>query len=175
VCTRRACAGGCGLAGEAAKRALHVSQPVHLTSIADMLARAGDLDGAAQIAGAGDSAAWSAVLSGCRTRNNHYYLEVRQEAARRVVELDPDNSAGYLLSAMGAVNIGGMRRAMRERGVKVTGGYSMAHVAQQEHRFASWDGRHPQRVQVYAMLHLLHCHMMHKPATQLTPSVLYNN
>jgi pentatricopeptide repeat protein len=142
----------------------------HLTSIADMLARAGDLDGAAQIAGAGDSAAWSAVLSGCRTRN--HYLEVSQEAARRVVELEPDNSAGYLMAAMGAVNNGGMRRAMRERGVKVSGGYSMVHVAQQEHRFASWDGRHPQRLQVYAMLHLLHCHMMHKPATQ---HHLYNN
>ncbi|GJM87535.1 hypothetical protein PR202_ga03500 [Eleusine coracana subsp. coracana] len=134
-------------------------EEAHLTCIADMLARAGDVEGAAKIAGASGPAAWSAVLSGCRTTTN----EIGQEAARRVLELEPGNSAGYLLAAMGIANSGGMRRTMKERGVKVSGAYSMVHVAGEEHKFSSWDGRHRQRVQVYAMLHLLHCHMMRKP------------
>ncbi|GJN22587.1 hypothetical protein PR202_gb10167 [Eleusine coracana subsp. coracana] len=134
-------------------------EEAHLTCIADMLARAGDVEGAAKIAGASGPAAWSAVLSGCRTTTN----EIGQEAARRVLELEPGNSAGYLLAAMGAVNSGGMHRMMKERGVKVSGAYSMVHVAGEEHKFASWDGRHLHRLQVYAMLHLLHCQMMQKP------------
>lgn len=153
-----ACAhGGLLHHGVACLERLPSLQPAHLTCIADMLARSGDVESAATIAcAAAGPAAWTAVLSACRTTRNQVY----QEAARRVVELEPDNSAGYVLAAM---DKRGMRLSMRERGLKVSAGYSVVHVAGQEHNFASWDGRHPQRVQVYAMLHLLHSHMMRKP------------
>ncbi|TVT97705.1 hypothetical protein EJB05_57025, partial [Eragrostis curvula] len=139
----------------------------HLSCVVDMLARAGHVEAAAKIAAG--AAAWSAVLSGCRAKRNVH--DLGREAARRVLELEPENSAGYLL-ATGVVDdddgdVVAMRRTMRDRGVKVTGGYSMVHVAvgrhEEEHRFASWDARHPQRVQVYAMLHLLHRHMTPPP------------
>ncbi|TVU27589.1 hypothetical protein EJB05_19080, partial [Eragrostis curvula] len=156
----------------------------NLSCVVDMLARAGHVEAAAKIAAgaaawsaghveaaakiAAGAAAWSAVLSGCRARRNVH--DLGREAARRVLELEPGNSAGYLL-ATGVVDDDGdvvaMWRTMRDRGVKVTGGYSMVHVAvgrhEEEHRFASWDARHPQRVQVYAMLHLLHRHMTPPP------------
>jgi hypothetical protein len=50
------------------------------------------------------------VLS--KARNNNL-SKVRQEAARHVVELEPDNS--------------GMPQEMRARGVNVSGGYSVVH------------------------------------------------
>jgi hypothetical protein len=140
----------------------HAEEPRLVCTVADLLARGGYVESAAMIAGAagGSAVAWSAVLSGCRTRN-WIGDEAGQNAARHVLELEPDNSAGYLMASV--VDNGAMRRMMRARGVQVVAGYSVAHVAGQEHRFSSWDRRHPQRVQIYAMLHLLHCHMTWKP------------
>ncbi|KAL6635431.1 hypothetical protein ACP70R_028102 [Stipagrostis hirtigluma subsp. patula] len=126
----------------------------HVSCVVDMLARVGDVDGAAAIApAAATAAAWSALLSGCRKSGR-----LEEEAARRVVELEPGNSAGYLLGRRGEAV-----RRMRERGVKVSGGYSVVHDARgQPHGFACWDdGSHPRRAHLYAMLHLLHAHMRH--------------
>ncbi|KAL6912379.1 hypothetical protein ACP4OV_001184 [Aristida adscensionis] len=132
----------------------------HVSCVVDMLARAGEVDGATEIAGEAaptTAAAWSAVLSGCR-RSGEASSKSAAVAARRVVELEPGNPAGYLVG-MGTGKEG--VRRMRERGVKVSGGYSVVHDAGgQPQRFAAWaDGSHPQRDRIYAMLHLLHHHM----------------
>uniref|UniRef100_A0ACD5ZMF3 Uncharacterized protein n=1 Tax=Avena sativa TaxID=4498 RepID=A0ACD5ZMF3_AVESA len=137
-------------------------QVEHLSCIVDMLARAGDLKGAAKIiqermssATGSLAAAWSALLSACRS---HSDCEVGRDAASHVLELEPGNSAGYLLSMSvpDGETAARMWRLMRERGVKVTGGHSVVQVGQEAHRFVSWDGCHLRRAQVYSMLHLLH-------------------
>lgn len=137
-------------------------QVEHLSCVVDMLARVGDLEGATEIieermlsATSGSlAAAWSALLSACRSHGN---CEVGRDAACRVLELEPDNSAGYLMSmSMPGGEQARMRWLMRERGVKVTSGHSVVQIGQEAHRFMSWDGCHLHRAQVYSMLGLLH-------------------
>lgn len=140
----------------------------HVSCVVDMLARAGDLDGAAEIvrrsSGGGSPAAWSALLSACRRRGDGGGGEVGRSAAARVLELEPGKSAGYLMSmgmGLGKGWAAGMRWAMREKGVKVESGHSVVQHAGGSERFVWWDGAHPRRAEVYAMLHLLHRHMKH--------------
>uniref|UniRef100_A0A0E0K7E4 Protein DETOXIFICATION n=1 Tax=Oryza punctata TaxID=4537 RepID=A0A0E0K7E4_ORYPU len=112
----------------------------HLSCVADMLARAGDLDGAAEIVRrAGSPAAWSALLSACRRRGDGGG-EVGRGAAARVLELEPGKSAGYLLSmgmGLGKGWAAGMRSAMREKGVKVESGHSVVHAGGESERTTS--------------------------------------
>jgi pentatricopeptide repeat protein len=154
----------------------------HLSCVVDMLARMGDLEGAAKIieermlsATSGSlAAAWSALLSACRS---HGDCEVGRDAACHVLELEPGNSAGYLMSmSMPGGEQAQMRWLMRERGVKVTSGHSVVQVGQEAHKFVSWDGCHLRRAQVYSMLGLLHQQMLppthdsnhHQPTSQGT-------
>ncbi|XP_006649214.1 pentatricopeptide repeat-containing protein At2g17210-like [Oryza brachyantha] len=154
--------------------ARHKLQPrvEHLSCVVDMLARAGNLDGAAEIvrsAGSGSSAAaWSSLLSACRRRGDGGG-EVGRGAAARVLEMEPGNSAGYLLSmGLGKGWAAGMRSAMREKGVKVESGHSVVHAGGESQRFVWWDGAHPRRGEVYAMLHLLHRHMKQCSAASIS-------
>ncbi|XP_044345326.1 pentatricopeptide repeat-containing protein At2g17210 [Triticum aestivum] len=141
-------------------------QVEHLSCVVDMLARAGDLEGAARvieerISTSSSPAAWSALLSACRGYSSD--SSVGRDAACRVLELEPGNAAGYLMS-MGVPGAGEtaarMRQLMRERGVGVTGGHSIVQVGCNAHSFMSWDGCHPDRGRVYSMLHLLHQQML---------------
>uniref|UniRef100_A0A0D9Z0N6 Protein DETOXIFICATION n=1 Tax=Oryza glumipatula TaxID=40148 RepID=A0A0D9Z0N6_9ORYZ len=110
----------------------------HVSCVVDMLARAGDLDGAAEIVrrsgGSGSPVAWSALLSACRRRGDGGG-EVGRSAAARVLELEPGKSAGYLMSMSMGMGLGeegwaaGMRWAMREKGVKVESGHSVVQHA----------------------------------------------
>ncbi|XP_044418626.1 pentatricopeptide repeat-containing protein At2g17210 isoform X2 [Triticum aestivum] len=134
-------------------------QVEHLSCIVDMLARAGDLEGAARvieerISTTSSPAAWSALLSACRGHSSD--SKVGRNAACRVLELEPGNAAGYLMS-MGVPSAGEtaarLRQLMRERGVGVTGGHSMVQVGRDAHSFMSWDGCHPDRAQVRHRLH----------------------
>ncbi|XP_072993481.1 pentatricopeptide repeat-containing protein At2g17210 [Typha latifolia] len=149
------------------------SQPLrpqleHYSCIIDMLARAGDLEGATEIIQRMPEqvksvpAAWGALLSACRSHGNY---ELGQGAASRVLELEPSNSAGYLLAlslyAKGGLveDSANMRLLMKEKGVKIMSGYSLVHVGQRCHKFVSWDGSHPESREIYSMVELLHCYM----------------
>ncbi|KAF0895844.1 hypothetical protein E2562_016574 [Oryza meyeriana var. granulata] len=79
-----------------------------------------------------------------------------------MLELEPGDSAGYLLSmGLGKGWAAGMRSAMREKGMKVESGHSVVHASSERERFVWGDGAHLWRGEVYAMLHLLHRHMKH--------------
>nr|UPT48971.1 pentatricopeptide repeat protein AaPPR1229 [Agave angustifolia] len=137
----------------------------HYSCMVDMLGRAGDLEGAFEVikrmpegleAG---PAAWGALLSACRSHGN---LELGQCAASRLIELEPENSAGYLLcSSMFAKrrssdNTARMRWLMRERRLKMVSGYSLVHVEQRAHKFVAWDVSHPQCEEIYSMVEDVH-------------------
>ncbi|THU60203.1 hypothetical protein C4D60_Mb07t10170 [Musa balbisiana] len=139
--------------------------PEHYSCVVDMLGRAGDVEGALEVirkmpkeleAG---PAAWGALLSACRSYGN---CEVGKDAASRILELEPTNSAGYLLtSSMYAKggSIHDMARArllMKKKGVRVISGYSLVHVDQKAHKFVSWDGSHSRSEDIYFMVKLLH-------------------
>ncbi|KAG1361073.1 pentatricopeptide repeat-containing protein [Cocos nucifera] len=140
----------------------------HYSCVVDMLGRAGDLEGALEVIKSipdgleAGPAAWGALLSACRSHGNY---ELGRWAASRVLELEPFNSAGYLLTSSMYAKGGSITRSakirslMKEKGVRIMGGYSMLHVGQKAHKFVSWDGSHPQSKEIYSMVDLLHSHL----------------
>ncbi|WCJ40011.1 Pentatricopeptide repeat-containing protein At2g17210 [Euphorbia peplus] len=106
----------------------------HYSCIVDMLSRAGKFDMAAELIEMmpeslkDDASVWGAILSACRNYGNS---KLGEKAASRVLELEPLNSAGYLLasSMYGAdgswVDAARMRLLAKERGVKFAAGCSL--------------------------------------------------
>lgn len=88
----------------------------------------------------GTSNAWAALLSACRSYRNS---EVGLEAASRVPELEPENSAGYLLASSAAnglwIDAASMRRLVKERRVSVVAGCSLVHVGNKACRVVAGD------------------------------------
>ncbi|XP_042501070.1 pentatricopeptide repeat-containing protein At2g17210 [Macadamia integrifolia] len=137
----------------------------HYSCVVDMLGRAGKLNSAMSIiknmpegvkAGA---SAWGALLSACRSYGNN---ELGRGAAVHVLELEPSNSAGYLLAsnmyAAGGFwdNVARMRGLVKERDVKVMVGYSLVHLENKPHRFVAGDATHPQAGEIHALVEYLH-------------------
>ncbi|TXG65035.1 hypothetical protein EZV62_012029 [Acer yangbiense] len=117
----------------------------HYSCIVDMLSRAGKLETAMDLINkmpenvkAGASA-WGAILSGCRI--HHGNRELGWKAARRILELEPLNSAGYLLASTmygtdgSWIEAAKMRLVAKRRGVKVIAGYSLVHVNNKAFKF----------------------------------------
>ncbi|KAJ4964366.1 hypothetical protein NE237_024305 [Protea cynaroides] len=137
----------------------------HYSCVVDMLSRAGQLDSAMDMiknmpegikAGA---SAWGALLSACRSYGNN---ELGRGAAVHVLELEPSNSAGYLLaSSMYAAgrfwgNVAQMRELVKKRDVKVVAGYSLVHLENRPHKFVAGDVSHPQAFEIHAVIEHLH-------------------
>ncbi|XP_008781371.3 pentatricopeptide repeat-containing protein At2g17210 [Phoenix dactylifera] len=140
----------------------------HYSCVVDMLGRAGDLVGALEVIKSipdgleAGPAAWGALLSACRSHGNY---ELGRWAASRVLELEPFNSAGYLLTSSMYAKGGSIdgsakiRLLMKEKGMRIVSGYSVLHVGRKAHKFVSWDGSHPQSKEIYSMVELLHSHL----------------
>ncbi|KAK3195556.1 hypothetical protein Dsin_026866 [Dipteronia sinensis] len=123
----------------------------HYSCIVDMLSRAGKLDTAMDLIDKmpenfkASASAWGAILSGCRI-HHHGNRELGWKAARQILELEPLNSAGYLLASTmyGAdgswVEAAKMRLLAKRRGVKVIGGYSLVHVNNKSCKFVAGTG-----------------------------------
>lgn len=137
----------------------------HYSCIVDMLARAGKLDMALDFINnmpktlnAGASS-WGAILSACRIYGNR---ELGDGAAAHILEMEPLNSAGYLLAssmyAAGGLwaDAARMRWLAKERGVRVTGGYSLVHVDNKACKFVAGDKSHPQASEINTLVEELH-------------------
>ncbi|KAL6209554.1 hypothetical protein ACLB2K_020494 [Fragaria x ananassa] len=120
----------------------------HYTCVVDMLGRAGKLQMAMDfikkipqgLKAVGANAAWSALLSACRSYGNR---DIGAEAASHVLELEPESSTGYLLAssiyaASGLwVDAASTRRLVKEKVVKVVAGYSLVYVDNKACRFVA--------------------------------------
>ncbi|KAI5082014.1 hypothetical protein GOP47_0001757 [Adiantum capillus-veneris] len=123
----------------------------HCVCMMDLFGRIGRLEEGEKylmkIPGKPGMVAWMTLLSACRLHDN---LDRGQYAAERVLELDPQNDAVYImlsniLSAAGkwedAVRL---RKVMAERGVKKLLGWSSITLDGKVHEFAARDTSHPQ-------------------------------
>ncbi|KAK4772313.1 hypothetical protein SAY86_014088 [Trapa natans] len=125
--------------------------PEHYACVADMLARAGKLDGAIDLIESiplrlkPGASAWSAIMNGCRTFMN---AEISKMTIPRVLELEPLCSGSYMLTSgiLAASRMWGeaarVRKLGKERGVKVVAGYSLVHVENRACRFLAGDETH---------------------------------
>ncbi|KAI4367352.1 hypothetical protein MLD38_023100 [Melastoma candidum] len=143
----------------------------HYAILVDMLGRSGNLEMALDLIKSvpgtleDSPSAWGSLLRACRNFRN---TEVGEDAASRVLELQPTHSANYMLaSGMYAAN--GMwdlatrvRRLAKEEGVKVVAGYSMVSVNNESWRFVAGDESHPMADEIKSAIKQLHSSMEKK-------------
>ncbi|KAK6940514.1 Pentatricopeptide repeat [Dillenia turbinata] len=130
----------------------------HYTSIVDLLARAGRVEEAQKLIDSMESepgiTVWVALLSGCCS---HRKFTIGEMAAKKVLELDPDEPGIYTLAsnfyaAMRKWNeVAWIRRVIKESGKKVPG-YSLVEVTGKLHAFVMEDRSHPQYDEISGML-----------------------
>ncbi|KAF2565818.1 hypothetical protein F2Q68_00026618 [Brassica cretica] len=125
-------------------------KPEHYVCVVDMLTRAGLLTRAKEFIEEmpidPDALVWRTLLSACVVHKN---LEIGEFAARHLVELEPEDSATYvLLSNLYAVckkwdARDQTRQKMKEKGVKKEPGQSWIEVRNTIHPFYVGDQKHP--------------------------------
>lgn len=137
----------------------------HYSCMVDLLGRAGRLDRAVNLMETMSASlkpgasAWGALLSACRRYGNS---ELGIQAVSQVLQLEPSNSAVYMLAsnmfaAEGLWNDSArMRMLVKERGVKVEAGYSLIHVKSRAKKFVAGDTRHPLSGRICYVVEQLH-------------------
>ena len=139
--------------------------PEHYSCMADMLARAGDVSHAFDIATRLPSAgAWGSLLSACRSYGD---CELGEMALSRLTELE-DSPGAYILAsnmyAMGGLkgDSARMRMTVKEKGMQVAPGFSSVRVDTKLHRFIAGDESHPRKLEILFILRHLHLSMKSK-------------
>ncbi|KAL6145858.1 hypothetical protein ACLB2K_056542 [Fragaria x ananassa] len=148
----------------------------HCSCMVDLLARAGCLHEAEefikQVTFEPDIVVWKTLLAACKTRGN---TDIGKQAAEKVLELDPSNSAALVLLCNISASSGRwdevarLRNLMRESGVKKVPGQSWIEIKDRIHVFLVEDSSHPERGQIYAMLEELWLQMLDDGCDPLQP------
>ena len=136
-----------------------VPKPEHYVCVVDLLGRAGLLHRAREFIEEmpiePDAMIWRTLLSACMVRKN---IEIGEFAARHLLQLEPEDSATYvLLSNIYAVSgkwdyRDRTRQMMKERGVKKEPGRSWIEVKNSIHAFFVGDRLHPLAKLIYDYL-----------------------
>ncbi|KAF5204800.1 Pentatricopeptide repeat-containing protein [Thalictrum thalictroides] len=139
----------------------------HYTCMVDLLARSGRLREAEELINdipfQPEANAWASLLSACSTYKNE---EIAERTVTKLWELANENAAGYVLlsniyaSAGRWSDVMKVRKLMKEKKLKKTGGCSWVEVRNQVHYFYCEDGNHSQSSEVYGILELLMCEMV---------------
>ncbi|XP_007031543.2 PREDICTED: pentatricopeptide repeat-containing protein At2g13600 [Theobroma cacao] len=139
----------------------------HYTCMVDMLSRSGRLYEAEAFINSlpfqPEANALAALLSGCKTYKNE---EIAERTARKLGELAEKSSAGFVLlsniyaSAGRWIDVSNIRKLMREKGLKKSGGCSWVEVRNHVHSFYSEDGTHSESAEIYDILELLRSEML---------------
>ncbi|KAF8704809.1 hypothetical protein HU200_031047 [Digitaria exilis] len=132
---------------------------VHYGCIIDLLGRAGKITEALetidQMPMAPNSTILGSLLAACRVHGN---LDIGELVAKRLLELDPENSMVYiLLSNMYAKSnrwqdVRQLRQAIMEKGIKKEPGCSLIEMNGMIHEFVAGDQSHPLSKEIYSKL-----------------------
>jgi len=138
----------------------------HCACYIDLLARVGCIEEAVKVVISmpfkPNNFVWGALLGGCLL---HSRVELAQEVSRRLVEVDPDNSAGYVMlaNALASENqwsdVSELRLEMKEKGIKKQPGSSWIVVDGVVHEFLVGCLSHPKIESIYSTLAGLVKHM----------------
>ncbi|KAL5575559.1 hypothetical protein UlMin_017258 [Ulmus minor] len=131
----------------------------HYGCMVDLLGRAGHLQEAYEIIQnmpmKPNTIVWGALLGACRV---HKDADLAEMAARRMLELEPENSAVYVLlcniyaTCKKWENLRQLRQMMLERGIKKNPGCSLIEMNGIVHEFVAGDQSHPQSKEIYSKL-----------------------
>ncbi|CAA7388620.1 unnamed protein product [Spirodela intermedia] len=150
-----------GLDYFSAMRELHGIPPEldHYVCLVDLLGRAGRLEEAAaliqEMPFQPDALIYKTLLGACKLRRS---LLLGEAAARRALELNPEDPAIYVLLSRMYDDAGKpelaeeMRRAMRNRGMKKELGQSWVEIRNRVYRFTARDGSNPHMERVHLMV-----------------------
>jgi pentatricopeptide repeat protein len=125
----------------------------HYACMVDLLGRSGQVNEAMNLIEnmpvEADAIVWGALLGACRT---HMKLDLAEVAAKKLVQLEPENSGPYiLLSNIYASkgkwsDVADLRKRMRARSVSKSPGCSWIEVEKKVHMFTGGDGMgHPEQ------------------------------
>ncbi|ESW15077.1 hypothetical protein PHAVU_007G042100 [Phaseolus vulgaris] len=138
----------------------------HCACYIDLLARVGCIEEAMKFVISmpfkPNNFVWGALLGGCLL---HSRVELAQEVSRRLVEVDPDNSAGYVMlaNALASENqwsdVSELRLEMKEKGIKKQPGSSWIVVDGVVHEFLVGCLSHPKIESIHITLAGLVKHM----------------
>ncbi|CAN1298951.1 Putative pentatricopeptide repeat-containing protein At1g68930 [Linum perenne] len=146
----------------------------HYTCMIDLLSRAGRLQEAKDFIHnmpfQPDAIGWATLLSSCRVHSN---LEIGKWAAESLLEVEPNNPAGYILltsiyASQGKWNnVAELRRGMREKGLRKDPGCSWIKFKNKLYIFPFYD-------QIYAELEKLNEKMIQMGYVPDPSSVLHD-
>ncbi|KAK0577065.1 hypothetical protein LWI29_027403 [Acer saccharum] len=136
-----------------------VRQVDHYACMVDILGRGGRVVEAEKLISEmpmePDSVIWSALLGSCR---KHGETQLAELAAAKLMELEPEDSLGYvqmsnIYCSSGSFNKAGLiRKEMKGSRVRKEPGLSWIEIENQVHEFASGGKRHPQREAICSKL-----------------------
>lgn len=153
----------------------------HYGCMVDLLGRAGQLGDAHELIKSmpiqPNVVVWGALLAACKLYKNPSLGEV---AAKHLVELEP-KSCGYNIlmsniyaSAKRWNDVAGMRKAIKDSGIKKQPGLSSIEVNGLVHEFSMGDNIHPQTGKIYEMLAEMSMKLKEAGYTPNTSVVLQN-
>lgn len=138
----------------------------HYLCMVDLLARAGQVEEAYQLIGSMNTEPgvpiWVALLAGCY---NHGKLLIGEIAAKKILELNPDDLGVYtLISNFYAKErkwneVAGLKNVMKQTGIKKKPGYSAVEVNGNFHSFLMEDNSHHQHETIVQVLEKLDLEM----------------
>jgi pentatricopeptide repeat protein len=131
----------------------------HYGCMVDLLGRAGHLKEAHEIIKnmpmKPNSTVWGALLGACRV---HKDGEMAEMAAKKILELEPENGAVYVLlcniyaACNRWENLREVRQMMIDRRIKKTPGCSLIEMNGIVHEFVAGDPSHPKSEEIYSKL-----------------------
>ncbi|KAM0933131.1 putative tetratricopeptide-like helical domain superfamily, DYW domain-containing protein [Dioscorea sansibarensis] len=134
----------------------------HYVCMVDVLGRCGQLDEAEELIKhmpmKPNATVWLALLSACRV---HLNMQVARRTAQTIFDLEPHNSAAYVLlsniyASAGRWNdVSQIRVMMRCRGITKVPGYSWITVKESRHEFVCGDRTHPMSKEIFKKLEWL--------------------
>ncbi|CAL9246533.1 unnamed protein product [Arabidopsis halleri] len=139
----------------------------HCSCVVDLLARAGHLNEAERFIDEmklePDVVVWKTLLSACKTKGN---VELAQKAAENILKIDPFNSTAHVLLCSMHASSGNwedaalLRSSMKKHDVKKIPGQSWIEVEEKLHIFFAEDVLHPERDDIYTVLHNIWSQML---------------
>ncbi|XP_020552541.1 pentatricopeptide repeat-containing protein At1g56690, mitochondrial-like isoform X2 [Sesamum indicum] len=128
----------------------------HYACMVDLLGRAGQLNEAMNLINEmpveADAVVWGSLMGACR---NHMNPELAEVAAKKLLQLEPNNAGPYvLLSNIYAskgrwVDVAKLRKNMRSRKVSKSPGCSWIEVEREVHMFTGGESKtHPEHMEI---------------------------
>ncbi|CAN0922656.1 Pentatricopeptide repeat-containing protein At2g13600, partial [Linum grandiflorum] len=138
----------------------------HFTAMVDLLSRSGKFVEAYELIKRmpmeADSVLWGALLGGCVIHGN---VEIGEIAARKLFELEPEESGNYVMLANLYAysrrwsDLDRTRNVLKERGLHKTPGCSWIEDREEVHTFLACDISHKRADEIYFALDTLALHM----------------